>query len=149
MLGPASGQSGMNEEDHTDYWVYVFAKKNGTDREAPVKVGISRDVNGRMVQVQTSCPFKIGLVYVFECPSKDVAREIERCFHDTQKKDRLHGEWFNIEPITAIHLLCMVYRTLLEARLTDKTNYLGYLDVAGVLWAEKRFNLCVPSGVLQ
>lgn len=128
--------------------VYVFARVGEDGMTSPVKVGISREANGRMATVQTSCPFKIDLAYVFEVPSRTIALELETAFHVTQKHKRTHGEWFDFEPVEAIHLLCIGIRTLLERFTEDKSLHEAALDCAGVLWAEKRFNLAVPR-VLQ
>lgn len=129
--------------------VYVFAKVSENGMTSPVKVGISRDANARLATVQTSCPFKIDLAYVFELPNRTMALELERAFHVTQKGKRTHGEWFEFEPVEAIHLLCIALRTFVERFVTDKSIHEDVLDCSGVLWAEKRFNLAIPSKVLQ
>ena len=133
----------MADETH---WVYVFAHKSYAGLVGPVKVGISKDVNGRLSTIQTSCPNPIDLAYVFECPNRSVAREIERCFHETQKEKRSHGEWFNFEPVIAIHLLCLAFRSALAHNVRDPAIVDAALDICGVYWAEKRFNLAVPTG---
>lgn len=126
-----------------DCSVYVFAK-NG--RESPVKVGVSNSPNLRLQTIQTACPFKVDYVYELACPSKDIAMEIERCFHDTQTKFRLHGEWFDLDPIAAVHLLCIAYRTLLGIKTNySKEDLETILHFAGVLHAEKRWGLCIPQ----
>lgn len=129
--------------------VYVMAKSGPDGMTSPVKIGISSNPDSRLATIQTSCPFKIALAYVFECPNRDVAEHIERCFHETQRAERLSGEWFNYHPITAIHLLCIAFRVALEHNIKDKTLIEPSLDVAGVLWAEKRFNLTTPRQALQ
>jgi hypothetical protein len=128
------------------HWVYVFAHKSESGLIGPVKVGISKDVNLRLSTIQTSCPYPIDLAYVFECPARDIARAIERSFHDVQHDKRSHGEWFNLEPVAAIHLLCLAFRAALSHNIDDPVVVDAALDCCGVYWAEKRFNLAVPLG---
>ena len=127
-------------------WVYVFAHESAGALVGPVKVGISNNVNARLSTIQTSCPMPIDMAYVFECPNKQIARSIERSFHDTQRDKRTHGEWFAFEPVVAIHLLCLAFRAALEHNVDDKSLVDAALDLSGVYWAEKRFNLAVPHG---
>lgn len=126
-------------------WVYVFSRKADAGLTKPVKVGISRNVDGRLSTVQTACPFKIDMAYVFECPNREIAEYLERSFHDTQKSACLHGEWFDYEPVEAIHLLCIGYRVMLELTCSDQKTRSDSLECAGVLWAEKRFGLEEPT----
>jgi hypothetical protein len=129
-----------------NHWVYVFAHQSEAGLTGPVKVGISKNVNARLSTIQTSCPQRIELAYVFECPNRGIARDIERSFHDTQAENRSHGEWFNFEPVQAIHLLCIAFRAALTHNLTGPKVMDAALDCCGVYWAEKRFNLAVPTG---
>jgi hypothetical protein len=129
--------------------VYVFARVGEGGMTSPVKVGISREANARLATVQTSCPFKIELAYVFELPNRTIALELERAFHVTQKHKCAHGEWFDFEPVEAIYLLCIGLRTLIQRFVTDRSIHEDVLDCAGVLWAEKRFNLAIPGKVMQ
>ena len=129
------------------HWVYVFAHKTDAGLTGPVKVGISKAVNARLATIQTSCPQPIDMAYVFECPNRDIARAIELSFHEVQKDKRSHGEWFNFEPLEAIHLLCLAFRAALSHHMGDDPDLVeNSLSLCGVHWAEKRFNLAVPKG---
>lgn len=129
------------------YWVYVFAKDGPNGLEAPVKVGITNSANSRLATIQTSCPFRIGMAYVFEVPNKEIAAHFERSFHRTQKSHRLHGEWFDIQPLDAIQILCIGYRVMLELTSDGDPKLIqSALDVSGVLWAEKKFGLSSHGG---
>jgi len=134
----------MIEEDNTT-WIYVFARVSTRGLTAPVNIGISQSVGSRLTSVQTSCPFKIDLAYVFECPTRDIAQFIESGFHETQAIHNEFGEWFSFEPIEAIHLLCIAFRSILSVKLTDPDLILKSLDCAGVLWAERKFGLATPA----
>lgn len=136
-------------DDFDEYWVYVFAKESADGLTSPVKVGISKDPNKRVESIQTACPFKIRMAYVFECPNKEWAAKLERCFHDTQASSRAHGEWFHFEPVIAIHLLCLAYRSLLDHHIKNRREIDLYLNKAGVLTAERRWHLATPTAVAQ
>jgi hypothetical protein len=77
-------------------------------------------VRARLRELQTACPYKISLVHEFEFPERWMAAHIERCFHDVQKKDRLHGEWFKINPIIALQLLSLCIETALIVKLEGR-----------------------------
>jgi hypothetical protein len=129
--------------------VYVIAKEvNGTDGKttfiSPVKIGMAKNTAARLRGVQTNCPFRIGMPYEFDFLAREHAFEIERMFHETQRVHRLYGEWFDIHPLAAIHLLCIGIRSALDVFMNDPSNREGYLDYIGVLWAEKRFSLLPP-----
>jgi hypothetical protein len=131
------------------HWVYVFAKLENGILTNPVKVGISKSVDHRMNNIQTACPFKIGLAWVFEMPSRSCALDLERAFHETQAEKRLHGEWFNYDPISAIHILCIGLRSLLSVTVDSPRLVDDILDVSGVFWAEKRFGLVTPNQTVE
>jgi len=128
------------------HWVYVFARKGPAGLTGPVKVGISNSVDVRLSSIQTACPFPLDIAYVFECPSREIARQIERSFHEVQRHQRTHGEWFDFEPVAAIHLLCIAFRAALSHNMPDDPGLVAdCLSLCGVQWAEKRFNLAVPE----
>jgi hypothetical protein len=130
-----------------DSFVYVISRVVDGQHVAPVKVGISDNPENRLSTIQTACPFKIDLAWVFEVLNREVAREIELSFHQTQKHARMYGEWFDFAPVKAIHLLCVSYRTMLEVQGVDSEIAMACLDKAGVLTAERRWSLCVPRGL--
>jgi hypothetical protein len=148
----------MSEWDNDIYSVYVIGRAASEEvakspvmkphtLTGPVKVGITGNLNSRLSTIQTACPFRIALAWTFDCPTKGIAQDIERCFHQTQKANRQHGEWFSFEPIQAVHLLCIAYRTLLRTRATKLTpyDYEAILNFAGVLTVENRYQLLTPE----
>lgn len=130
--------------EQLDHYVYVLCRVDGNTRTGPVKVGMASDPDKRLRNLQTASPFKIEQVFCFGCPNKDIARELERSFHEVQSEHRLHGEWFDLEPIVAVHLVCLAYRAMLETTAPPDVHDAA-LDLAGVLWAEKKFGLAVPK----
>ncbi|HHF3209279.1 TPA: GIY-YIG nuclease family protein [Vibrio diabolicus] len=64
------------------------------------KIGISNDIDKRMRELQTGCPFKLKLVCSTEPEFEDMyAREIlflEKFFHKNYAEFHVHGEWFEL-----------------------------------------------------
>jgi hypothetical protein len=96
-------------------FVYVIATEDACGRLAgPVKVGITSNPDTRISTLKTACPNEIDIAYVLELPTREIARELERCFHSLQVEHRRAGEWFNLIPLRAAALLCLYLRFYLE-----------------------------------
>lgn len=86
----------MSEDD--DLWtgLYVIA---GESDDGPVKIGISRHVWGRLAELQTGHPEKLGVCGIYYFSKREVALKIEAWLLDKVfKEDRLEGEWIDIAP---------------------------------------------------
>lgn len=70
-----------------------------------VKIGISIDIEQRMAQIQTGCPFRVKLVQSWE--TRD-ARKVEARSHTTLAKYRAMGEWFGIPAPVAVHAVTTI-----------------------------------------
>lgn len=69
------------------------------------KIGISENVERRIKQLQTGCPYKIDVVKTFNSP---ISSKIEKVIHRSYTSNKvdeneynLMGEWFNI-PVTEV-----------------------------------------------
>lgn len=47
-------------------------------------------------------------------PDREIARELEAAFHETQSKFRLSGEWFDLSPKQSMVILMIGFGTLLN-----------------------------------
>lgn len=129
--------------------VYVIAVEAGTG-EGPVKIGISSNVGKRFRTLQTASPYKLGLVHEFTVPNRDIAREIEECFHAVQKRHRTVGEWFKLNPIIALQLMVMCIETLLSVRLPDFDEMDAVNEMCGLESARQKLKLwTAPRETLQ
>jgi hypothetical protein len=72
-------------------WVY-FMQERGTTT-APVKIGISRDVERRRGERQRAEGIILSVLATMEGTVKD-----EQAFHQRFAAHRLHGEWFTPAP---------------------------------------------------
>ena len=95
----------MSDVVRISHWVYIIARRDDGGPVAPVKVGLSSSPRLRLATIATSCPFPIIGVHAFKIRERRVAEEIEATFHRYQSAFRLHGEWFDIDPVSAVHLL--------------------------------------------
>lgn len=57
------------------------------------KIGYSTSPKSRLEGMQTSCPFKISLLWSQKCPNY---KQIECLLHDKYKDKRTKGEWFEL-----------------------------------------------------
>lgn len=101
-----------------DCYVYVVGTIRNGLMDRPVKVGITNSPNSRLKAIQTGSPDEVAFVWVFAMPNKQIARHIETCFHETQVKHRLRGEWFAIDPLIAVQLMCLNIRASLMVNLS-------------------------------
>lgn len=124
--------------------IYIFARVKNNSLTGPVKIGISNQVESRLRSVQTACPFQIEIAFRFSCPIREIARGIELSFHKTQTGRHLYGEWFDYHPVDAIHLLCIAYRAAIIVHCEPDIHE-EIFDFAGVLAAEQRFGLPIPT----
>ena len=67
-----------------------------------VKIGLSKDIRGRVRQLQTGSPYRLRLMGWIE-NNNDII--LERSLHDKYANQRTHNEWFALEPFTVLQEL--------------------------------------------
>lgn len=95
----------------------------------PVKIGITGNVQSRISSVQTGCHQRLELLAAFNTRDRDIARRFESEMHDLGSRYRLHGEWFDIDPLIALEVACGVFRLILdetEAVFPDDGESINY-----------------------
>lgn len=123
----------------TDHFVYVICLKKAGKQVGPVKVGISATPYDRMSALQTGHYDELSMMFCFSMPDSASARRIERGFHEVYKLRRLKGEWFDMEPLTAVVNLCHAIETFVEVVLGFKgAGAENCLDLTGVYLARQR-----------
>jgi hypothetical protein len=108
--------------------VYVIAGKMGGKLVAPSKVGMTAHPYGRLAALQTGSPVVLAVHAYIRLPTKQAAYTIERWFHEDNQERRLHGEWFNIDPMVAMKDLAYELRTYLRGEFPDNDAYEDMLD---------------------
>lgn len=125
-----------------DHYLYIIAKKcDDVGLIGPVKVGISNNPKKRLATIQTACPFPVDLVYVFACPNREIALQMERMFHQTRRDKCLYGEWFDYSPRQATVILCLAFHVALKCNLSDDDLIEQSLEFCGVRAAEKALGI--------
>lgn len=127
MSGDNDNDDGLDE---TFVYLILALKKDG--EPGPVKVGIGSNPQKRLKQLGTGTPFQIGLVGAVMMPTRQIARLIERAFHDVFKEHRMHGEWFDMPPGDAAWGLCAGVREITRAMISDEELQQRIWDSTGV-----------------
>jgi hypothetical protein len=90
------------------YLLCTFGRESEPLR--PVKIGITENVHARLASVQTGHHRRLHALGVFGTPNREIARKLERGFHEMYKSHRLEGERFDIDPIQALSDACKYFR---------------------------------------
>lgn len=63
------------------------------------KIGITRDVDRRLSQLQSACPVSLRIVYLEELPVNELhrAEKLYQRLHACLKQEHSHGDWFRGE----------------------------------------------------
>lgn len=99
----------------TDSFVYIICVVRGGKEVAPCKIGISDRPADRLRGLQTSHFEELKLYREYRLPSREIASEVESCFHYSQSGACLRGEWFNLVPQKAAALLDFQIILMLDA----------------------------------
>jgi ribosomal protein L37AE/L43A len=81
-------------------YIYII-----TAADHAIKIGVARDPYARLDELQTGCPFKLGLYAKFKIANRKLALKYEHLAHRRLRYVRLNGEWFKIEPAQAAALI--------------------------------------------
>lgn len=93
---------GKNQTGSRQVKRYLYMFKCG-DR---YKIGVSRDVNRRLSQLNNR-PYPVELYAVSDEPFA-AAFEVERKVHEMLDAHKLEGEWFELDEMTASLVACLV-----------------------------------------
>lgn len=72
---------------------YVYLMRQG-GATGPIKIGVARDPDGRLKNLQTGSPRTLRIIARLPFESRMEALEMERALHAKYKEFRLKGEWF-------------------------------------------------------
>lgn len=81
----------MKEQNYGVYFIYCGEQKN-----SPVKIGVTSDLDSRMSALQTGNPYQLFCKAFIPCFDKDQAYKLEGFLHHRLKKSRMIGEWFRL-----------------------------------------------------
>lgn len=73
-------------DDQASRWVYLV----GSHQARPVKIGVAKDAEARVVELQTGSPLPLHLIW-----KTRGGGSLERDLHERFTPYRIHGEWFD------------------------------------------------------
>ena len=82
----------------SDYYIYVISRRGTHGLCGPVKIGISSNPLNRLSTLQTACPFKIDIGFMFLCPNRQSAREVN-CFSEYIKGEEAFKLWNSLRQL--------------------------------------------------
>ena len=59
-----------------------------------IKIGMADDVESRIAELQCGNPFKLNIISIIPCDSREQAFETERRIHKFFARQCIRGEWF-------------------------------------------------------
>lgn len=65
-------------------------------RDDLIKIGMSRNIEGRLSDLQRATPHKLRVLFFAECRSR--TRKVEAAAHNLLGSWRVQGEWFRVSP---------------------------------------------------
>lgn len=77
------------------------------------KIGITKDVKGRLTKLQSGNPFDIELVARYEFPDMYSAYRVEQKFHKILNQYHVKGEWFELDD-TAFELVKDCFNSIID-----------------------------------
>lgn len=81
------------------HYVYVIGLVFNGVPSRPTKVGITSSPAGRLSTLQTASPYHLAIVHLFRFDRRGHALALEKFTHNFYRRERLRGEWFNVEPL--------------------------------------------------
>ncbi|GJE77224.1 GIY-YIG nuclease family protein [Methylorubrum suomiense] len=112
-------------------WIYVVADYTGGAPKRPIKVGISDEPTSRLRTIQTGCPSPLIEVARFRFKTRKVAADVEGAFHKYNSGFRTSGEWFDIDPASAVHMIITIIQSRCEMHDIDPKHAESLLNFAG------------------
>ena len=87
-----------NKKVNKNIMQILYVLQNGdTDQ---YKIGITNDLNRRLGEIQTGCPFELKVVKVWTHRQREQIKKYERVLHKYYEKCgcrlRTNGEWFSL-----------------------------------------------------
>jgi len=74
--------------------MYVYFIQSGTERKAPIKIGVAKNIERRLNALQTANPEKLTVIASIKCSNRLEAYNIESYLHRQLSNRKIRGEWF-------------------------------------------------------
>jgi hypothetical protein len=127
--------SGRHYDDVPSY-VYVFTRDGLGSR---TKVGVSSDVKSRLLTLTRTSGLPLQSFFTFECPSRDLAFMVEKRFQKLAEATHIGSEFYNLDPIEAVRMICIGYRGLIDDLCLSTTAREEIIYHSGIADAECQY----------
>jgi hypothetical protein len=97
--------------------VYVYFVKTKVYPQM-LKIGKAKDVQRRIAELQTGCPYPLELVGSLKCNSERHALGLEQAAHRLFKRSRSRGEWFEYSRRVHLAVSALLQAPVEEMRAT-------------------------------
>ena len=96
---------------------FLYILRNGNTQE--YKIGITKDLNRRISELQTGCPHELVIIKIWQHYQRKFIEQYERVLHRYYKQYRIrkNGEWFKL-PKSEIEKLCK------PETITEQNNFI-------------------------
>lgn len=74
--------------------MYVYFIQSGNGKSAPVKIGLAKDIEKRISDLQVGNPQPLKLIASIPCRSRKHAEHLEGWLHRCFSNCHMRGEWF-------------------------------------------------------
>ena len=82
--------------------VHVYIIRAGGGKQSPIKIGIARNVQGRLRALQSGNPHKLEVITCITMNSRNEAIALEQHLHRRLKRCRMASEWFNVSKMSGL-----------------------------------------------
>lgn len=99
---------------------------------APIKVGITHNLNNRISSIRTHCPNKVEVAFAFRFASRHDALLVEKMCHRDLRRWHRSGEWFDAHPVAGVSLAAAVVELVFGRAPLCTPAHEAELDALGV-----------------
>ena len=92
------GKAGSNIQKEAMI-TYLYVIRSGDKDNNPIKIGIAKNVDGRLKELQIGNPQQLFVLYKIPMKSRSHAYMVEARLHRQLNKYKIRGEWFKARSI--------------------------------------------------
>ncbi len=74
--------------------VYIYFIRAGKLKKDPIKIGLAKNIEKRLADLQVANPYQLQLIMAFPTNSRKHAEMVEKRLHRYFKHKHIRGEWF-------------------------------------------------------
>ena len=108
---------------------YVYFIQSGTGKDAPIKIGVAKNVNKRLEILQIGNPDKLTVITAIKADNELQAYWLEKNLHKFFKSDCIRGEWFRKINMKKAESICATRPLAKESKNSAKKE--RYKDIEG------------------